>query len=349
MTFIFLALSLQGAATPSVAVGDPAAIAIEAVDLGPIFRGAHPRVLGMDGAYSLPLGQGKSLWIFGDTLLGSWTSDGQRRIDGMPANTGAIVADREWPLGFPGAKFVRESAVLMESGSDKRRRWPLDLIRTPAGPAMFYVEIAPHGTGPLDFSVVGSGLVRLGRDFSGDRGIGLWPGDSPTFGTSAMEWKGNMYLYAGGAKTYLARNTMSRLAEPGGYAYWSEGGWRSKWQDAARLPESGPEMTVRFNAYLGAFVMVYIPPFGRDVMLRLAPEPWGPWSEPRKVASCQPLADPSASCYGAKQHVELDADLGRHVVITYNTNTTSEALKLRIDLYWPRLVRIAFRRFAPRP
>ena len=39
--------------------------------LGALFRKSVARVLGHDGAYSVPLGDGKVFWSFGDTLLGS--------------------------------------------------------------------------------------------------------------------------------------------------------------------------------------------------------------------------------------------------------------------------------------
>jgi hypothetical protein len=100
---------------------------------------------------------------------------------------------------------------------------------------------------------------------------------------------------------------------------------------------------VRPNAYLGGFVMTYVPPFGKHVAMRFAPAPEGPWGEAREVLACSP-ADPEAMFYGAKQHAQHDAEGGRRIMVTYNTNAPPKALDDRPDLYWPHLVRVTFTR-----
>lgn len=340
--------SAAGPAAGQASPGAPGAFEIAATDLGPVFRAARGRihgqageVLGVDGAYSVPVASGRSLWIFGDTVLGTWTADGSRSMSAMPANSAAIVRDADWTSGFKGARWVKPAPVLSAS-SDKRRRWPLDAVRVGGRTWLYWVEIEPTGgTGLFDFAVVASGVARLGSHFGAVAIRPLWDGWTPTYGTSALPWKGTLYAYAGGPASYLARVMPGRLREAGAYSYWAgEGKWAGDPGKAAPLPESGPEMSVRWNPYLGAFLMVYIPPLGREIKLRTAPEPWGPWSEPRSVAPCQPEGDPDASCYGAKQHVELDRAGGREVFLTYNTNVVPARLMGRPDMYWPRLVRV---------
>jgi hypothetical protein len=140
------------------------------------------------------------------------------------------------------------------------------------------------------------------------------------------------------------------LDKPAAYTYWAGGGhWVADWHLAAALPGSGPEVSVRWNAYLKAYVMIYVPPFGRTIEARFAPAPEGPWSEPRKLADCQPASDSVAMFYGAKQHAELDVEGGRRIFVTYNTNVAPELITSRSDLYWPRLVRVTFEKAGPAP
>ncbi|MDB5096489.1 MAG: hypothetical protein JWM80_910 [Cyanobacteria bacterium RYN_339] len=309
------------------------ALGIEAVDLGPLFRGGDNRVLGMDGAFSVPVAPGSSLWVFGDTLLGSWKPDGGRLITGMPSCTAAVVEDRDWVTGFAHARLV-PSQMLRETGLAKgHRRWPLDLLAVGRDRWLFYVEIAVHGTGLMDFSVAGTGAAKL------DHGVFkpwkmLWGKDAPTYGSSVMVHDGYTYLYASGATTYLARAKTGSFD----FSYWDGRGFSAK---AAGLPASGPEASVRWNPYLKAFVMVYVPMMGHEVVMRTAPDPWGPWSEPQKLLGCLPA---DANVYGGKQHVELDQDRGRRIVITYNTNGSKAQLADRPDVYWPRAARVTFTR-----
>ncbi|MBM3274296.1 MAG: DUF4185 domain-containing protein [Candidatus Sericytochromatia bacterium] len=329
-----------------------AAVLVSATDLGPLFgqaEGVVPglpgRVLGVDGAYSVAVGRGRSLWIFGDTIFGSWTPDGSRSLQAMPPNSAALVRDDDWPTGFKGARWVA-AAPILASGDPKRRKWPLDVVRIGAATWHYYVEISPTGgTGMFDFEVVSTGVARLGAGWTAKAAYPLWGGKSPTYGTSVLAWKGSHYVYAGGPVTYLARIRSGRPGKGSDYSYWDgTGRWAADAGKAARLPGSGPEMSVRWNVFLKQFLMFYIPPLGRDIWLRTAPEPWGPWSVAQAVAPCQPEGDPDASCYGAKQHVELDRDRGRDVFLTYNTNVAPAKLAGRPDLYWPRLVRVRLSR-----
>lgn len=318
-----------------------------AIDLGPAFRGAHARVLGLDGAFSLPVGNGRSLWIFGDTLLGAWRKNGDRVIQGMPPNTVALVDDKDWVTGYAHARFIgkKEPMALMGPSRSTYRIWPLDAVRSGSTLYQYYVEIEPFGKGPLDFRVAGTGV------FTG-RGIPsaplkartpLWTGEAPSFGASVLRWQEAWYLYAGGARTHLARAN-GPLDRPGSYRYWAGGDrWVTDPKQAVDLPGSGPEVSVRYNSYLRSFVMIYVPPFGNTIEARFAPAPWGPWSEPMTVATCQPAWDSAAMFYGAKQHAELDVEGGREIVLSYNTNIPEALLEQRPDLYWPRLVRVRFR------
>lgn len=326
------------------------ALTIQAADMGPAFRGAHPAVLGMDGAFSLPLRPGRSVWIFGDTLLGRWAPGGARTIEGMPPNTAAWVDDAEWVTGFPHAAFAGSpmpAAVLQVEGRPaSRRAWPLDLARGPRHTWLYFVEIEATGQGALDFAVTGAGVARQqpGQPLRFTAREPLWGPGAPAYGSSVLAHDGWLYCYAGGTPTRLARVRADRPDEAGAYAYWTGSAWSADAQAAAALPGSGPELSVRWNAYLGRFLMVYLPPFAKAAVARLAPAPEGPWGEPIPLFDCQPSDDAAAMFYGAKQHAELDHDGGRQIVVSYNTNVAPDQLAARPDLYWPRLVRVTFGR-----
>ena len=334
------------ALTPLLLGAAPAGI--QAEDQGMVFRGAHPRVYGLDGAFSVPIAPGRSLWSFGDTLIGSVKANGDRHIADMPFNTAAIVDDRDVLQGAAHARFLgAPGPVLPPPGSPTQRVWPLALVRVGDRLWHYQVAIAPFGTGALDFKVTGTGVASAPLSekpvFTNTRW--LWPGEAPSFGASVLSHDGRLYLYAGGAATHLARVAPGRLDRIEAYEYFAGAGrWSRDWREAQALPGSGPELSVRWNAYLKAFVMIHVPPFGKTIEARFAPAPEGPWSGPRPIARCQPADDPIAMFYGAKQHAQLDVDGGRQIFLTYNTNAPSDRLADRPDLYWPRLVRVTFQR-----
>ena len=55
-------------------------------DLGPLFTDNPHRMVGQDGAFTVPLSPGRTLWFFGDTLVGRRPPAGQSLwiIDGKP-------------------------------------------------------------------------------------------------------------------------------------------------------------------------------------------------------------------------------------------------------------------------
>lgn len=332
------------ALVPLLTAATPPMVASE--DLGMLFRAVHPRVLGMDGAFSLSTGPGTAIWSFGDTLVGQWKADGDRQIEAMPYNTVLTVENKDLLTGGSRAMFVTGlTPALPPAELPKQRVWPLDLVAAKQRWWHFYVAIAPTGTGALDFKVVGTGVASSkpvpAVKFEAPKT--LWPGEAPSFGASVLasgEW---LYMYAGGASTHLARVKPDQLDDPAAYSYWAGArGWRPDWHEAVALPGSGPEVSVRWNSYLKAFVMVYVPPFGKAVVARFAPAPEGPWSEPTHLADCQPTGDATAMFYGAKQHAEMDVEGGRRIFVTYNTNAPSDQIASRPDLYYPHLVRVTF-------
>ncbi len=321
-------------------------ISFRAVDLGPLFRRASPAVLGLDGAFSTPVGRHRALWVFGDTLIGSWTASGDRAIARMPSSTEALVEDQDWRDGFAHAQFVGGSRpqALLAPAPARERLWPLDWVRSRGQLGLYYVAIARTGDGALDFKVLGSGLARAsGTDASHYvPGPLMWRQGAPPFGGSALEHGGWLYVYAPGRPTYLARVRPAQVGAVKAYRYWAGGNrWAHDWQGARPLPDSGAEASVRWDDYLGLFLMIDVGS-AKTVRVRFAPEPQGPWTAPREVCSCQPTRDPEAMCYGGKQHLELDRGDGREIFATYNTNAAPSVIARRPDLYWPHLVRIRF-------
>ena len=331
---------------------------VDAVDLGPLFRGAQASLLGMDGAYSVPFGPEGAVWFFGDTLVGRFDDAGRRKIERMPANSSAMVVNSDWVTGFGKASFMSATGmggdsrtapgeILKVAGRPPGRRlWPLDVAYVNEKLWLWFVEIqATGGGGPLDFKVTGVGAARWVHEprWLFEAKDVVWADDAPLYGSSVLTHQGKVYLYAGGAPTRLARVAPDKVTDRAAHEYWTGTGWSKDPGAAYALPGSGPELSVRANPYLGGFVMTYVPPFGKTVNMRFAPTPEGPWGEAREIARCQPV-DAVAMFYGAKQHAELDTEGGRRLVITYNTNATPEQLDERPDLYWPRALRVTLTR-----
>ena len=311
-------------------------------------------VVGMDGAFSIPLANSQALWLFGDTFLGR-IADGTRQIAGGLSNSGAIVSPANVRPRCRGAAFIGGHEAVQVIGTPDIpgdvRVWPGDGIERDGVVWLYYIVVDASPGVAGGFQVLGYGVVS-GRGapptFAPSKQL-LWKHPSPSFGTSVIAVGDQLYVFGtrpaedGSLRTdvLLARAPLDgALDSASSYSYRTESGaWSADPSLAAPVTAGGPEMSVRYNAFRRTYVAFSIPPFGSTIEMRTAEEPWGPWSEARTVGQCElPYDVPEAFCAGAKQHVELDREGGREVVLTYNTNFHEDPfsmLKAYPLMYWP--------------
>ncbi len=121
-------------------------------------------------------------------------------------------------------------------------------------------------------------------------------------------------------KAILARAPAGALHDPGAWRYWSGGAWSFDRADTAPVCDG---VSDEFSIHRGGRVWVMIhmePMFGTRIMLRTAPAPEGPWSEPRPVYQCpEPAGDPRLMVYAARAHPELSGP--DHLLVSYCVNS----------------------------
>jgi Domain of unknown function (DUF4185) len=316
-------------------------------------------VVGMDGAYSIPLSDGRSLWLFGDTFLGA-INDTTRTIAGGVSNAGAFVSPSSASRRFADATFIgggQAAQVIPDPTlAGDVRVWPCDGIEIDGKVWLYYVVAAATPGKSGGFQVLGEGVAAGG-------GVPpvfapsplLWTPPAPGFCTSVVAAGDWLYVFGVSpasdgsvrADVFLARAPLhGPLDSPSSYSYrTASADWSADPAKASPVTDGGAEMSVRYNAFLGGYVAFYLPPFGSTIEMRTAKDPWGPWSAPAAVGQCElPAGSSQAFCAGAKQHVELDRDGGRNVVLTYNTNFYQDSfamLKTHPTMYWPVLLDVS--------
>jgi len=203
-------------------------------DLGPQFVGNPHRMIGQDGAFSIPLRDGTALWFFGDTLIGTRPPAGQSlwydsagqpvghadmsgrgTIRRMLNNTGLILRDRTGRHGLRNFTYIcdehGELRTLIPLQGDEHPDW--DRIWCQHGieiDGMIYlsfikVRMLPGNSPllPVPFEIVGSGLAVGSRDELRFRRIErngdsiLWRASEPHFATAMLldQRDGLVYLY----------------------------------------------------------------------------------------------------------------------------------------------------------
>jgi hypothetical protein len=143
----------------------------------------------------------------------------------------------------------------------------------------------------------------------------------------------------------VARVPESRLVDFDQWRFFSQGRWTADPNQASRLCEDmANEYSVSYQPELRKYIAVYTENgISKYIVARLAPQPYGPWREPRRLYQCPEAQwDKDVFCYAAKAHpdISLHAD---ELIITYVANSTDfDKVAADTRLYRPRFLRVRF-------
>lgn len=321
---------------------------------------------GADAAYSIPLPDGRSVWIFGDTLYGD-----KRVVNGsdprMTRNSIGVSrcnSKAEWQLQYT----IRRGADGKEQDffqAQSKGTWYWALDGFAHGNNVWVTllcirnarEKRPDG---FDFETCGADLARLSNLDADPQqwkvdyfplvkdGVAAYPS------STAVVDGDYAYLFALYEKDarpmLLTRIPLKGLDAPAtNLQYLSKAGtWKSgiKPDDAMAVMANGAsEMSVRYHPDRKQWLAVMKSPdlTSDAVLLRSASQIAGPWSDGEAIYHIPELDpyghDKSVFCYAGKEHPEF-AEPGS-LLITYVCNTMKVPdVATNLKIYVPKVVRI---------
>jgi hypothetical protein len=319
---------------------------------------------GGDGIFSVRLDSARILWLFGDTFIGE--VKGGRHINPLLVNNTLAVQNGLEP-GKASIKFFYRSApdgkpeAFMQPADGVGWFWPYHGLRTPEGLFLFQVQVdRSEGPPGFDFKPVATWLIHVSNPDDPPDQWKMnshkipWSREDRLFGSSVLVVGDEVLIYgteenAGSGfsekKMFLAKAPVSRLKDFGRWRFFSRGEWVPNPEGAeALLGNMANEFSVSFHQALNRYVLVYTQDsLSEYIVLRLAREPWGPWSEPIRVYRCPEATwDRRVFCYAAKGHPELSQS-SEELIVTYTTNSSDfDLIESDTRFYHPRFLRILF-------
>lgn len=330
----------------------------------PLQMGVAHGWLGADAAYSIPLRDGRDLWIFGDTLEGTHRVV-EDRTPVMVRNSIGVstCAAGKWKIRY----FIRRDAQrqpvdFFHAQHPKTWYWALDGFRW--GSDVWVTLLCVRATdakSAMGFATCGSDLARIS-----------------SMGSDPLQWKVDYFpLVADGSDAYPSATTvvdgrdadLFALDERGGrpliaariplnglnaprqhLEYMARNGQWKKGFDPAQakavMEHGSTELSIRYHPELHRWMAVMFDPtpFSSKILLRNAPTATGPWSAGQVIYSvpemqtATPGYDRNTFCYAGKEHPEFEhGDL----VFTYVCNTFAvPELATNLHIYFPRVVRM---------
>ncbi len=308
---------------------------------------------GADGTYSVPLPDGRTLWLFGDTFFGRVLPGGKRSPETFMARNSIALQPGRAPRDL---QFFAEPFYIERPGRHDEWFWPyhgvaLDSKRVQVLLGRFQAVPRDDAFG---FRQVGLDLAVLRLDPSPrTESLTRVPhfrsaSDSVTAWGNALVLDGPWVLIygvrdsqgdPGGKSLLLARAPRGHLARFGTWRFFTGTGWSRDPEEAAGLAEDvSNELSVHRDPS-GDWVLVSGPAdLSSQVLLRTAPAPHGPWSLAQKLLTAPEAAD-GVFAYNAKAHPSLSGPGG--LLISYNLNALDPERVVRdADLYRPRFIRV---------
>ncbi len=341
---------------------EPVARRVPAADA--LFQ-SDPRWLGGDAALSVPLGDGRILWLFGDSFLGDGsarTRDGAVMVRNSIAVQHGLDASRatvtfHWKRDDKGP-----SSFFPDQG--ETWYWPGHGIALDADRVVVFLTKVGYAPGTaLGFEVLGHALAVLGNTASpaGDWSVRVFNGPlGGRFVPAAALMRDGGYLvglavaHDGGHDAALVRYTVKDLARGDATKaeWWNGSSWGA---DAAKavvvIPDAGAEGSLHRDKRSGLYVHTATLGFGNtQIAVRTALQLTGPWSTPQAVFRPEESAQPNAFVYAAKAHPSLSAD--QTLLVTYVANSFDPARlfgEAGMRLYWPRFVAVSLNEILPPP
>ncbi len=320
---------------------------------------------GADAAYSIPLADGRSVWIFGDTLYGE-----KRVVEGnqprMVRNSIGVsrCSQGEWQLQYAIRRGQDGQAKdFFQSQREGTWYWALDgfVYHDELWVTLLCIRSArvkkPDG---FDFETCGADLAKV-SGLSADpqqwkvEYFRLVPDGVAAYPSATAVVDGEYaYLFAmyekGARPMMLTRIPLAGLNAPAtNLKYLSHAGtWKPGFKppDAAAVMQHGAsEMSVRYHPDMKKWLAVMKSPgLSSDaIVLRSASSLSGPWSQDEAIYHIpemqknSPGYDENTFCYAGKEHPEFEQP--GSLLITYVCNTKKVAeLTTNLAIYMPRVV-----------
>ncbi|HVJ84949.1 MAG TPA: DUF4185 domain-containing protein [Caulifigura sp.] len=325
--------------------------------------------IGGDGAQSVDLGDGRTLWLYGDTWVGT-IDNGRRSRARIVRNSVGIQCAAESPCEFVVRKNDQGRAADFISPADGRGwLWfesgvmvkgrlylflmqadrPIDFKRPDHQPLAMWLAVVENPLDdPIDWCI---SQTRLPFAYYGEK-------HDVTFGCSTIVQGDHLYVYGTHDSSRLmtqyryltvARVPLDDIENFSAWRFQRKGRWGRDFLHAGHIADfMASELSVTHLPELDQYLMVYTDcDVSNRIVARTASSPAGPWSDMKTIHHCRDAAgNRNHFCYAGKAHPTLSSD-GQLVVsyLTSSVDTWEVATDSR--LYWPTFVTVKLRDSRP--
>ena len=297
---------------------------------------------GGDGVYSVPLKDGRSVFIFGDTYLGGVKKDNSR-TNTSPAIKNSLVIYNDGDIEtLYDQTSDKPKPFFNTSNPDSTWFWPGHGYELDGMIYFFLSEFKSSGTGVFGFEWVGTSIAKIETNNlkkNASPKITKWEHNTDIhFGNAILVNDG--YLFAFGVRAfqvYIARTKLGAFD----WEYLSNGSWVIEVAESTSL--KGVYASEQFSVFMrqGKFVILTQGAMlGKEIYTYTSEELIEGWSKPKEIYKThEPTKDSTIITYNALAHPQFITN--DELLVSYCVNSTDFLSIYRdVQRYRPRFIRI---------
>ena len=307
----------------------------------------RPEWVAGDSTYSLPLPDGRVLWLYSDSFIGSLTRRGEALPGTVMVHNALVV---ESPDGstrtLTGRTEDGTPSSFFPDVSSSTYYWVQDATVEGDRVTVFLARTTGKGT---EFQWTGTAIARLRLpELSLESITDAPPVGQIAWGAAITETETATYIYGvedlGATKhLHVARAPVGAVTDRSRWEYYDAHGWSRDPSAAARI-EDGVSNELSVQPYRDGYLMVTGDGsgiFSPKVQAYLACHPGGPWGEPTTIYTAPESGEGEHFAYNAHAHPGLPGQRPDELLVSYNVNTFDSAeLFATPSVYRPRFIRL---------
>jgi hypothetical protein len=321
-------------------------LAVPAAEFNQLFEHRGGGWTGGDGTVSVLLPDGRNVWLFGDTLLGTVRADDTRPEDTPFVHNSLVVQnDRTMETRLGAHAPNNPPAAAFEPPKAGQWYWPGDGTVEGDRLRIFLHRFEQTAPRLWAWRWIGTDIASLALPSLAPTGFATAPSDNGIiYGVCLLESEHFTYIFGiddarHPKQAHLARAQAGHIQGP--WTYFANGRW-SETPGASQPILAGVSTqyaVIRVAPDFYLFSMDARVPFSSEIVVYRAQRPQGPWQGPLTVYKV-PETTSEIIAYNPFVHSQFTND--GLVLVSYNLNHATDPTALYRDaaIYRPRFIRV---------
>jgi hypothetical protein len=308
-----------------------------------------------DATFSIALPDGKTLWLFGDSFIGTVKSDMSIAAGAKMIRNCAVLQDGDSLTALYGGSFLNPESFVKAANEAAAWYWPEHgLVENDTLKIFFSEFVLAPGPSGFNFKYKAAHLARLAYpaiSLIDLTDLPYYELNGVSYGNSVLVEDGYTYIY-GRQETdtvyhipypHVARVPVGNILAP--WEFYTGNGWSADPLATKRMSSAAVSQEFGVIRLKNKYVMISQEIwFSKKIYPYTSNTPVGPWTRGRLLYET-PILFANTFTYNAFPHPQFNKD--DQLLISYNSNGNFADIFTNVEVYRPRFIRVPFSMIDP--